>query len=873
MAYEKEKYLSYLKDYLSYIGTEIKKDGQMRCPNNSAHNNNDKKNSATFYNNHSTGHPRVVCHACDFDGDIYDVAGHYNNLRDFKDQYKLIDGIYGHPDKTPPPADKKNSKKKGKEEIGEADLIPLSREKAKEIYTISAIDNNRKYAKNDIINKGEIINTWSYTNTDGNIIALDVRFELDKDKIVNTYWYNGKNLKSTGKFNIIYNLYDSIKTKKPILIHEGAKCAKIGNDSLKGLCSVSYNRGVKNAGRPNWNVYKNKPVFILQDNDKPGMDAALKIKCKIPHAIILKSIYNHFEIQDIEKSDIEQLLEQSNSEEISNFILSYDEGKENEAIGKTGPICLGIDDDNRLYFIDRMRRLFDTKRDGLSKPRLLAITPLDYWMENYGNIKGVINWDIAIDDVLEESSILEFDSARVRGRGAWRENGNILYHDGKNTIGSPSGDYMYLRKNKRDIGINDTLVDFKILEKLREYCNDISFATEADIIRLLGWSVISPFCGALYWRPAILMTGESGSGKSTVLEKIVLPLSNAKHYSAQYTSTAGIRADVKNDSCAICLEEAEGGGDTSKNSREKENHRNTLFGIMRASSSEDAADGVKSNSDQQVVKYSMKNMFLFVSITPVISDVADYNRLFKVNFVKPEKKLSLKKWEGVEKALIKLLDKKTTRSIRALVWLKLEKIISDCIMIADVMKYTYKISSRIAAGESILISSYLNIFKETEITKEYVKEYLEAYYNKVEKEEERDEVNEMLILIFDEVIEIDHDRSRKKLTIKECLNCLKNDKYPMFETQNTSPIAKETVRRLSQFGLKLTKSNDLAIANKNKEISRIIGRDHGYNKFFKRHKLFIDEKNVNMSGETKMCVVISIFEDEELKDLVDQIPF
>jgi hypothetical protein len=81
---------------------------------------------------------------------------------------------------------------------------------------------------------------------------------------------------------------------------------------LTNFCSVAYNRGVENADKPDWSVIDFDPndrlIYILPDNDEPGIKGAYKIKEKLPYAIIVTGIYKHFGIEHIKGADIEDLL-------------------------------------------------------------------------------------------------------------------------------------------------------------------------------------------------------------------------------------------------------------------------------------------------------------------------------------------------------------------------------------------------------------------------------------------------------------------------------------------------------------------------------------------------------------------------------------
>jgi len=889
--YEKEKYYYLLERYLTYNGAVIK-NNMFSCLNKSAHENGDQGPSVSIFRNRKTGRLNANCFGCDFGGDIFDVAGWFNNTKDFKQQYEIIEKLYGSPETLPDPPENKKHKSKKDDTVK---LVSLDLDRANQVYSKEEINSVREYAKSDIIKTGEIKDRWPYTDKDNNVCAVDVRFEgvvknkngVEKnEKQTVTFWYNGKSLKFTGSFNIIYNLFESLDTEKPLLIHEGAKCARLGKTSLEQFCNVSYNRGAKSAGLPDWSIYKDRKIYILQDNDTPGNQAAMRIKEKLPQAIILKDIYKNFNIHQKKGADIEQLLEVSGPEQIEDYILHYEEARPDQTdkeVNKQGPVCLGIDDNNYLFFIDRFGRVIECRREGVTRNFLKPLCSLSYWKENYFDYtKFQVDWEQATEDILTSCEGKEFDSTKIRGRGAWKDGEGIVYHDGKKTFGADiTGEYMYIKKNQVSIGIEDNPIDKKILFNLWELCSHMTFENKTDIVRLLGWSIISPFCGALIWRTPILLTGDSGSGKSEILEKIALPLSGGLYCDAHSTSEAGIRAAIKNDSRAICLEETENSESPDKS---REIHRNNLFSMMRASSSEGAPDGFKSNKDQKSIRYSMKNMFLFVSISPIISQVADANRIFTVNFIKPEKRVITQKWEDVERELLSILTEKNCRKTRALTWSLLPKIIEDTERIIRLIRYEIGgQSARRAKGEAVLISAFLNVILDIEMTDEKIIEFLQKYYKTVKVEIDRDQSVEILERIFAHKVAIGYDTENgfgskrtvtKTFSIKEILNdCYKEN--CSLEGIIFDDIKQEYYRALGQNGLKLTGEKVLAIVSNHPEIMKITGQGHGFGKLLKRHPFVIENKSVSILGDTKYCIMIDIYRraGEEGEEGEEEIPF
>jgi len=311
---DKAKYQQNLLSYLRYNGIDIQRDNQLRCPNHSAHSNNDNNFSAHYYSRSAKGKPQIKCFACGWVGDIYDLCGLINGENDFIEQYKIIDKVFGICKFSEMPENYVASGGKSGSDIEPVKFVAVPRDRAGHIFRKEQIDNCRSYSKHDIVRNGEIKGHWFYDDCNGRIIAIDVRFELATEngikKTVQTFWYDGRRVCSYGKINIIYNLYEALNCNRPIIIHEGAKCAKIGKSALTNFCNVSYNRGVQNADKPEWKVLSrpDEITYILPDNDEVGYDAALKIWKNFDNVVILCGIYKHFGIAHIKGADIEDLL-------------------------------------------------------------------------------------------------------------------------------------------------------------------------------------------------------------------------------------------------------------------------------------------------------------------------------------------------------------------------------------------------------------------------------------------------------------------------------------------------------------------------------------------------------------------------------------
>ena len=339
----KEQYQSCLMQYVHYCRMDIQQNNQMRCPNHGAHKNKDNVFSAHLYDHSRSGKPIVKCFVCGFVGDIYDVAGLLNNTNDFIEQYKIIDKIFGRGEfsdelkKIQESYVKSENKSSTTGELKNVDWVPVKIDSIPKVYNRIAIDECRIYSHFDVVREGNVHGRWYYTDTKNRIIAMDIRFELLKkynngkdklEKVIQTVWYDGRKIRMSGRINIIYNLYQSAfgnGKNKPKLIHEGAKCAHIGKTRLQQLSSVSWNRGVDNCDKADWSFFDGHEVYILQDNDTPGMRAARKIIQELPHSVICTGIYDHFGIGNHRGADIEDLLRIGvKVQDIEQYIFSCD---------------------------------------------------------------------------------------------------------------------------------------------------------------------------------------------------------------------------------------------------------------------------------------------------------------------------------------------------------------------------------------------------------------------------------------------------------------------------------------------------------------------------------------------------------------------
>ena len=859
-----------LREYLEKRGVSYNKSKKTwRCPKHS-----DDDPSATLYDNQET--PYLYCPVCSKNFSVFDVAGYLDGTNDFAKMVESVKNTLGlatDPERKTPAREKKKS---------EAVALPL--ERAKTIYDTDFI------CKKGIEKKwGTVVKAWKYFDKDNNVIALDVRYEDEnKKKDIITWFYDGS-LKWFGAPIVIYNLYSALQSEKPLLIVEGAKCVDIAA-ALSEFTPVSWNGGSGKAHLVDWSVFKDSEIFILPDhdlsmysekhenagellpwNEQPGMRAALKIKEQLPQSKIVMSP------TDGKGDDIEQFLEKMSPEALTAYILNIDNhinDKEESPCGSS-PLSfselalqdspsygdsslpfkiLGIGDDGRANFIDHSGRHQCDKLTSINAAFMKVLAPLSYWVTEYGQKRGV-DWETASSETVIMSQSKDFDRKIFRGRGAWRDGEMISYHDGKVTYGEKDDTKIYMRLTRQDIGITDPVPDFETIKKTKEIIFKLSFETPADAVRCMGWTVLAPFAGALKFRPAILLTGPTASGKTTVALTIIKPLSACLWLNGSETTVAGIRGMVKRDSYSIVFDE------TEADSEKKKLNRDDLLSLMRANTSDDTPDTVKGTKEGGYNSYKMQNMFGFIGIDPTIERAADENRIFRINMMPSKKQQD---WKTIEKELISLLDELHCRSIRALTWQKLKIIFILADRIVSAIRQKTGRDYRSSYADALLASAFMVVWNYCDDpTDEQISETLDRYYQFQPIESQRDESEEIIDRLLDEVIEVIQDYAREKLSIREVINRLYIGEIPD-ETGDTVKILNGKEKQLyrqaiGRYGIKLIDKGNVAIANSHHSIKKIINHGDGYQKIFKRHTGWIDgSKNISFpDGKQRRCTIIS----------------
>ena len=327
---------------------------------------------------------------------------------------------------------------------------------------------------------------------------------------------------------------------------------------------------------------------------------------------------------------------------------------------------LGFDRDYYFYLPRGVQQVVSITASGHTKHNLMRLAPLRYWELNFPKeSSNGPNWDTAADWLINAChSVGVFDSTRLRGRGAWWDQGRVILHLGSHLVinGAAQGSmnvkgssYIYERSISLPGFSSQAICDDDALAILT-MAQEFSWEVPASGQLLAGWIAIAPFCGAMPWRPHLWITGGAGTGKSTVMKRFVRGLLGGNCHIAQANTTeAGIRGLLGCDAIPVVFDEADGSEDGNAAQMQQ------LLGFIRAASSDDSGSIIKGRADGGHVRYEARAMFCLASINAPVARKSDKDRFCILSLRKdPDRD-----WAPLERALSELVTPETGRALAA----------------------------------------------------------------------------------------------------------------------------------------------------------------------------------------------------------------
>ena len=229
----------------------------------------------------------------------------------------------------------------------------------------------------------------------------------------------------------------------------------------------------------------------------------------------------------------------------------------------TGFIPLGYDE-GTYFFYDRLSKDL-VKISAFTKSALFQLAPIDFWNSQFAGKNG-FNVDAAANFLIQTCrEIGTFDAGRIRGAGVWMDGKDVVVNLGKQLLvnGEPgsmrdlSGQYVYAQTKKKLGNLSAPLSKAECLDLIKA-CTTIKWRNLESGYFLAGWLALARVAGALPYHPHIWITGDAGTGKSTVMDRLInnaLGTASGRLYAQGGTTEAGLRQTLKSASIPVIFDE------------------------------------------------------------------------------------------------------------------------------------------------------------------------------------------------------------------------------------------------------------------------------------------------------------------------------
>lgn len=292
-----------------------------------------------------------------------------------------------------------------------------------------------------------------------------------------------------------------------------------------------------------------------------------------------------------------------------------------------------------FYYLNALGELDELTARDHSKLNLIALfSPkadfLVKWhprLNKDGEATGDFAAEKAAKDLIHANSHVGVWSPdqKVHGRGAWLgRDGDLILH---------LGNALMVRGRLEPCGLRDEIVypvmrarpypaedpepggSDGVAAELRSMLATWSWRRpKLDPLLLLGWIAAAMVGGALGWRPAVWLTGDKGTGKSTLQDLVkFLFVDGEGVYSLADATEAAVRQCMKFDTLPLALDEAEA---------EEDNHR--ILGLIKLARI--AASGgtiMRGGQDHESAEFTVRFATLYSSINVPPMQAQDRSRI------------------------------------------------------------------------------------------------------------------------------------------------------------------------------------------------------------------------------------------------------
>ena len=477
----------------------------------------------------------------------------------------------------------------------------------------------------------------------------------------------------------------------PVVIAEGEKSVDAAAQLLPGHVAIGFRNGAKSAGKSDWSPLAGREVVLLPDNDPDGDEFVLRVTQQLRKVGVASISVCRPDPDAPAKWDIADGLADGWGVADAELWLQGAElaAEPSEPSGPgngADPVrwdrfsLLGFDDGSYFYHPHGAGQVVRLPRGAHTSVNLMALANESWWRDRWprvnadGEVIGV-KWQSVASDLFEaQHHVGVFDPKRIRGIGAWWDQGRPVVHLGDRLIvdgrdcdvreGPAGSEYIYQKYAAiSGWGGVPALTDQQGVELL-ELLEAFNWEEQSAGMLLAGWIMDAVICGTLHWRPHVWVTAPSGSGKSTLIDRVILKLLGGMAIVPLGEATeAGIRQRLRSSALPVVYDEAESNEEADKARIQR------ILALARGASSDGQGEILKGTAGGEGISFAVRSMFLFCSIATSLKQGADRTRITKLTLQRATDVMSAeqahRQWQQLDADLDRLITDTTGRALVA----------------------------------------------------------------------------------------------------------------------------------------------------------------------------------------------------------------
>ena len=441
----------------------------------------------------------------------------------------------------------------------------------------------------------------------------------------------------------------------PVLIAEGEPAIDAAAQLFPDHACVTWPGGTPSVDKADWSSLQGRTVTIWPDADDVGRKAAaqlarilLAIGCTVQVVNPPDTLQQGWDLADALAEGWTPAKAAKAVERFAKLIQPPATPSPAPApapeppadIPSTAPfVCLGFDEGIFYYQPRSTGQVTAIARGSHTGTNLVNLAELSYWETLYPSKTGV-NWLAAASSLFaQQAKVGIFSPDRIRGRGAWWDNGRSILHLGDRLL--IDGTIHPITKTHRSRYHYQRLASIDLPERLEPLTDELGmeiidiaarfhWEVPASGILLAGWIALAPICGALQWRPHVWLTASAGSGKSAILDRLIGPLiESLALFPEGNTTEAFIRQQLRSDAVPVVFDEAE------SNEKSDRQRIQNILSLARVSSSSGRGVIGKGGADGTAQSFTIRSMFLLCSISTALKQGADQSRFAQLTLRNP----------------------------------------------------------------------------------------------------------------------------------------------------------------------------------------------------------------------------------------------